>query len=256
VPLVWHKVDFSLDRVLTQPLAAAVDGVVSVSRAVAGALGPWRSRRLLGVVGPPVRLPADTTVEPCFDPPAIGTLGRLIPFKGHEHIIAAAAMLSEEFPTLRVVLAGDSSPDFPNHPAELRAMAERLGISDRVDFLGFRADVVEVLKRLTVFVSATYQDEAGFGFEGLSGAMLEAGWSGLPVVATDGGGSPEGIIDGVTGRLVAPADPAAMARGIAPYLRDREMAHRAGRAGAAFTREHFAPGVASARLFDALGRVA
>ncbi len=64
VPLVWYKVDFSLDDVLTRPLGMAVNGVVSVSEAVADALGPLRARRLLAVVGPPVRLPRTFTSSP------------------------------------------------------------------------------------------------------------------------------------------------------------------------------------------------
>jgi glycosyltransferase involved in cell wall biosynthesis len=92
--------------------------------------------------------------------------------------------------------------------------------------------------------------------EGLSGAMLEASWVGLPVVATRGGGTPEGLKDGVSGTLVDPADPVGMAGAIAPYLRDPELARGAGEAGRRFTREHFAPEVAAARLFEALGNAA
>jgi glycosyltransferase involved in cell wall biosynthesis len=252
VPIVWHKIDFSLDDTLTRPLASAVNGVVSVSGAVAQALGPMlRRRRLLAVVGPPVRLPLDLHVEPA-EQPAIGTLATLTPIKGQRHIVEAAGLLLGEFPRLRVVLAGGIAPNHPDYPGELRALAEEVGLGEGLELTGFIEDVDAILRRLTVFVNATYRDEHGFGWEGLSGAMLEASWAGLPVVATRGGGTAEGLEDGVSGTLVEPGDPAALAAAIAPYLRDRELACRTGEAGRRFTRERFAPRVAAARLFGAL----
>jgi glycosyltransferase involved in cell wall biosynthesis len=255
VPIVWHKVDFSLDAVLARPLAVAVNGVVSVSEAVAGAMGPrLRSRRLLAVVGPPVRLPPDLRVAP-NERPTIGTMATLTPIKGQRHIIEAAAILAREFPQLRVLLAGGASSDHPGYPDELRRLAGALGIGERLELSGFVEDVTDVLSRLTVFVNATYRDVRGFGWEGLSGAMLEASWAGLPVVATRGGGTPEGLLDGISGTLVDPANPQAIARAAAPYLRDPELARTTGEAGYRFTRERFAPDVAAGRLFQALADV-
>ena len=255
VPLVWYKVDFSLDDVLTRPLGMAVDGVVSVSEAVADALGPLRARKLLAVVGPPVRLAPELRIVPSRDPLAIGTLGTLTPIKGQRHIIEAAGLLSAEFPDLRVLLAGLPVSKHADFPDELRSLAESLGIGERLELTGFVEDVSEILGRLTVFVSATYRDAQGFGAEGLSGAMLEASWTGLPVVATRCGGSPEGVQDAVTGALVDPSDPAGLARAIAPYLRDHELARRTGEAGRRFAQERFAPEIVAASMFDALRAV-
>jgi glycosyltransferase involved in cell wall biosynthesis len=256
VPVVWHKIDFSLDAVLTRPLAAAVNGVVSVSEAVVQALGPsLRRRRLLAVVGPPIRLPLDLRVVPNVQVPTIGTLATLTPIKGQRHIIEAAGALLSEFPRLQVVLAGGPASNHPDYQHELRQLADTLGVGDRLELTGFVDDVTKVLGRLTVFVNATYRDEQGFGWEGLSGAMLEASWAGLPVVATRGGGTAEGLQDGVSGTLVDPADPVGLARAIAPYLRDGELARSTGMAGRRFTRERFAPGIAAARLFEALEMV-
>jgi glycosyltransferase involved in cell wall biosynthesis len=256
VPIAWQKVDLSLDAALARPLAAAVNGVISVSDAAAAALGPLRARRLLAVVGPPVRLSDEVTVTPRRRPPTIGTLGTLMPVKGQTHIIEAAALLSEEFPELRVVLAGSASEDFPDHPQKLVALAARLGIAERVELCGFVEDVAAVLEQLTVFVSATYRDEQGYGSEGLGAATLEAGWVGLPVVATRGGGAPEGIVDGLTGTLADPADPRALAAAIAPYLRDHRLAVAAGEAGRRFTRERFCAQELAGRLFGVLAELA
>jgi len=256
VPVVWHKVDFSLDATLARPLAVAVDGVVSVSEAAAAALGPGlRRRRLLAVVGPPVRLANDLRVTPNQRQPTIGTLATLTPIKGQRQIIEAAGLLAPEFPRLRVVLAGSPSPEHPDYPAQLRGVAARVGVAERVELSGFVEDVAGVLAELTVFVNATCRDDRGFGLEGLSGAMLEASWAGLPVVATRGGGTPEGVRDGVTGTLVAQDDPVAIARAVARYLRDPDLARATGEAGRRFARERFAPDVLATRLFDALEKV-
>jgi hypothetical protein len=173
VPLVWHKIDFSLDAIIALPLAAAVDGVVSVSEAVADALGPLRARRLVSVVGPPVRLAQELQLAPNERVPTIGTVATLTPIKGQLHIIEAAAILSAEFPDLRVLLAGGPSVDYPSYADELRRTAEQLEIAERVEITGFVSDVTQVLAQLTVFINATCRDERGFGWEGLSGAMLE-----------------------------------------------------------------------------------
>jgi glycosyltransferase involved in cell wall biosynthesis len=253
VPLVWHKVDFSWDRSLAKPVALAVDGVVAVSEAVAEALGPLRGK-LLGVVWPPVTLDPQLRASPDPEAPAIGTLGRLVPYKGHHLIVRAAALLADEFPSLRVVLAGDTAPQYPGYRGSLLELAADSGLGERVEVPGF-LPAPEVLGRLNVFVNATYRDEDGFGLEGLSGAMLEASWAGIPVVATRGGGTAEGLVDGETGTLIDTASPEALAGAIGPYLRDPDLAARAGAAGRDFAHARFAPNVASKRLFDLLAKV-
>jgi glycosyltransferase involved in cell wall biosynthesis len=252
VPIVWQKVDLSLDSRLALPLGVAVNGVVSVSHAAAEALGAARERRLLDVVGTPVAL-ADVAYElPPERPLAIGTLGSLIPYKGHHHILRAAAALVGEFPSLRVVLAGAAVADYPDYPAQLEQLSARLGIAGNVELTGFVEDAAALLSRLHVYVNATYRDERGFGLEGLSGALLEAGWVGLPVIATRGGGNAEALLDGVSGTLVAPADPDAIARAAATYLRDPALAREAGAAGRRFVRERFSADEVARRVFAAL----
>lgn len=255
VPLVWHKVDFSLDAQLAKPVAAGSSGVIGVSEAVLAALGPLRRSRRLGVVGPPVGLPDDLRADPDPDRPAIGTFARLIPYKGHHHIVEAGALLRREFPGLRIVLAGGPVDEHPGYPDELRALAQRLGVSEHLELPGFVSEVGPLLSQLSVYVNATYLDGA-YGLEGLSGAMLEASWAGLPVVASAGGGTGEGVRDGITGTIVERSDPALLADAIAPYLRDPGLARAAGDAGAAFTRERFAPARGAERVFEMLGRAA
>ena len=254
VPLVWHKVDFSWDRFLAQPLALGVNGVIGVSHAVLEAVGPLRRPRVLGTVGPPIALDSGLAAAPGKGRPTIGTLGRLVPYKGHHHILRAAALLRGEFPDLRVVLAGAPAAVYPDYPDALTRLAREMGLEGQVEMPG-HVPPEDVLPRLTVFVNATYRDEEGFGLEGLSGAMLEAGWVGVPVVAVRGGGTGEGVRDGETGTLVDSADPALLAGAVAPYLRDRELARRTGAAARSFVRSTFAPERGAERLFAMLSEV-
>jgi hypothetical protein len=256
VPLVWHKVDFSREGVIAKPLGAAVNGVVSVSEAAAAGLGPLHRLRVLGVVGPPIRLGEEVAAHPDPARPVVGTLGRLVPYKGQHHIVRAASLLAGEFPGLRVVLAGEPDPNFPGYRDSLHALVAELGLAEVVQLPGHVGDVPGLLAEMTVYVNATYRDESGFGFEGLSGAMLEAAWAGVPVVAARGGGTAEGVVDGETGTLVDGPEPELLAPALAAYLRDPSLVQRTGAAARAFARERFAPGPAAERLFGLLERAA
>lgn len=253
-PLVWHKVDFSLDHSFGRAVAAGCHGVIVVSRGVAAALGRGARGRVLGVVPPPVRLPLDFTARPDPARPTIGTLARLVPYKGHNHIVAAAALLRRDFSDLRVVLAGDPAPQhYPGYSESLREQIRALGLEAHVELPGF-VDPVQALAPLNVYVTATYRTRDGFGGEGLGVATVEAEWAGIPVVAARGGGTDEAVRDGETGTLVDAEDPSAMAEAIGTYLRDPALAARTGAAGQAFARAHFSPDVLASRLFDLLDR--
>ncbi len=95
----------------------------------------------------------------------------------------------------------------------------------------YRSDVPDVLAALSVSVNSP---RAG---EGLSGAVRESLAAGVPVVATDVGGNRELVLDGETGLLVPPEDPAALATAIRRLLDDRALATRLAANGARFVRE-------------------
>jgi glycosyltransferase involved in cell wall biosynthesis len=256
VPLVWHKVDFSWDRLLARPLAMASSGVTAVSVAATRPIGRLATRRVLGVVAPPVSPDLSARRNGWPEAPTIGTLGRLVPYKGHHRVLEAAALLSEEFPRLRVVIAGGPVPQYPGYPAELAALAERLELSDRVELTGLVDDIATVLPRLSVFVNATYRDSEGYGLEGRGRAIIEASWYGLPVVASQAGGAAESIIDGRTGTLVGDSQPRLLADAIRPYLGDPGLATRVGDAGSDYARSNFAAEPLGQLLCDRLRQVA
>jgi glycosyltransferase involved in cell wall biosynthesis len=101
-----------------------------------------------------------------------------------------------------------------------------LGIQDSVEFLGSRADVVDLLQQSWGFVMPSR-------WEGMPNALLEAMACGLPCVATRVSGSEDIIADGVNGLLVEPEHPAEMAQALHRILEDTELAQRLGREGRA-----------------------
>ncbi len=252
-PIVWQKVDFAYDGRFAGPLARACTGVIANSQAVAAAVPDGR---LLGVVPPPVRLPEGYRAPGSASPPTVGSVGMLVAYKGHAHVIEAAARLRASVPDVRVLIAGGPTPTAPGHERELREVAGRLGMADRVEFLGHVDRIEDVFDRLNVLVSATHRDASGFGEEGMGAAILEASWAGLPVVAASGGGAPESVQDGVTGTLVPPAQPARLADAVGRYLSNPDAARAAGEAGARFARERFRPATLGPRLFEALRQAA
>jgi glycosyltransferase involved in cell wall biosynthesis len=139
--------------------------------------------------------------------------------KGHPVLVEAFATVAQQIPDARLVLLGDGT----ELPAVRRLVAER-GLEDRVELPGPQADVWPWLARAHVFALASHYEPLGI-------AVLEAMGAGLPVVATGVDGIRELVQPGVTGELVPPGDPAAMARALVSVLGDPGMALRLGNAG-------------------------
>src|SRR5439155_1397923 len=124
----------------------------------------------------------------------------------------------------RFLVLGDCSPATNGYKEELLSHAIRLGLRDRVVFTGFRDDVADVLSEVAVSVLPSLS-------EGLSNALLESMAMGVPVVATRVGGNPEAVEEDVTGLLVPPRDPAALAEAICRLLENHRLASRFIQAG-------------------------
>lgn len=164
----------------------------------------------------------------------VGTVGRMDAVKDQTNLARAFVALLKRQPesrgSLRLVMVGDGA---------LRADTERIvregGAGDLAWFAGERPDVPEILRGLDCFVLPSLG-------EGISNTILEAMASGLPVVATRVGGNADLMVDGITGRLVPPADSGAMADAILRYLGDRAAAMGHGRAGRLHVEQQFSLG--------------
>jgi L-malate glycosyltransferase len=159
--------------------------------------------------------------------PIVGNVAALVPHKGQKHLVDAAAMVVQHVPDARFVIAGEG---------ELRSALEHqvrhLGLEKHVMLAGFRPDILSVHKAFDIFVMSSVT-------EGLGTSVLDAMACGRPVIGTRAGGIPEIVEDGVTGILVPPRDPHAMADAIVRLLKDEALRLRMGGAGLSLANARF-----------------
>lgn len=161
------------------------------------------------------------------DAPLVGSVCRLIEQKGLDNALDGFAQVAAEFPAAHYAIAGDG----PLRGA-LEAQAARLGVADRVHFLGWRADAPAIFAALDVLLAPSRWE--GFGL-----VFLEAMALGVPVISTRVSAIPEVIADGETGWLVPPDDPAAIAGALRAALADPDERCRRGEAGRARLESQF-----------------
>jgi glycosyltransferase involved in cell wall biosynthesis len=155
----------------------------------------------------------EADVEPRGDAGQEGLLlyvGRLMPEKGVDTLLTALASV----PDARLLIVGGG-----NERHRLEALARQLGVDGRVDFHGGisdRAVLQAVYRRAALFVLPSHS-------EGLGCVLLEAMAAGVPIVATNAGGIPDLVADGVNGLLVPPQDSAALAAALRRALGDPQL---------------------------------
>lgn len=159
--------------------------------------------------------------------PIVGVVARLEPEKGHRTLLDAWPLVLGRVPDARLLVIGEGSL-----LTELAWQARELGIDRRVVFTGRRDDIPAVTAALDVAVLPSYREAQGM-------VVLEAMALSRPVVATNVGGIPEMIEDGVSGLLVPPHDPAALAEAIVRLLTDHSLADLIARRGHDIAHERF-----------------
>lgn len=146
---------------------------------------------------------------PAIEPETVVVIlsaGRLSPEKGQALLLKALARLAPRYPGLRISFAGVGPLE-----AQLRALAEDLGIGDRVRFLGYVTDMPSVYSSASLVVQSSFT-------EGLPNVILEAAFLEVPIVATSVGGTSEVIEHGVTGWLIPPRSLEGLMAGIQSFL--------------------------------------
>ena len=154
------------------------------------------------------------------DIPIVGTASRLAPERGVKYFLEAAAMVSRQSPNAKFVIAGGGLLE-----DELRQQARELGVEQQMVFLGRRRDMENVYSILDVFVNPALVRC------GTDNVNIEAMAFAKPIVATNVGGGPEIVRDGVTGMLVPPRDSKALAEATLRLLGDMDVARQMGLAG-------------------------
>ena len=252
IPIVWQLLDtrppVALRRLMMPLVTRLADVVMSTGMEVArvhpGALG--LGDRLVPFY-PPVhtdsfqpdaqrRHAARAELGVPEDAHLIGTVGNLNPQKGHEYLVRAAAIVRREFPDVFVRILGAHTPTHASYESRLAVEARAGGLSDgtQLQFIDPGSRIAELLPAFDVFLLTSVPRS-----EGVPTTVLEAMACGLPVVATNVGAVREVVEDGVTGYVVAPLDPEAIAEATLRLLRDPGLRERMGRDGRARAVERF-----------------
>lgn len=147
----------------------------------------------------------------------VGTVSRLSHEKGHRYLLNAASQLMPEHARLILLCVGTGERLGP-----LRRQAQQLGLTSRICFPGYYEDLAGALEAMDIFALPSILDE------GFPTSAVEAQAAGLPVVASDIGGTRETLDVGSSGLLVPPADAKALAQALNRLLHDEALRRRMG----------------------------
>jgi glycosyltransferase involved in cell wall biosynthesis len=180
---------------------------------------------------------------PATGPPRLLSIGRLVPDKDPDTLLAAFHLTAPAHPEVELWLVGDGP-----RLAPLRELAQRLSISDRVKFIPPREDLRPLLHQAGLLVLSSRT-------EALPNVVLEAMAAGLPVVATRVGGVPELVDHGHTGWLVNPEDAPGLAAALSQVLTAPDAGQTLGRAGRARAVSDFSLDTMARRFESVLDRL-
>ena len=173
--------------------------------------------------------------------PVLAVIAQITPWKGQDDAIRVARLLAGSHPTLKLLLIGSTKFDsaatrYDNtaYLASLRRLVAEEGLTDSVQFLGERDDVPEVLRAVDLLLAPSWEEPFGR-------TIIEAMAAGVPVVATDVGGPPEILGDGVSwcGTVLPPRQPEAWAEVIGQLLNRPTLRVQTGERGRESARRRF-----------------
>jgi glycosyltransferase involved in cell wall biosynthesis len=252
VPVLWEFPDLLTEEFFSPSarrlVVATINRLTRVVMAVSGAVGdsliaagadPRRVVVLHNGVDlgqfhpevPPAPLRAELGLAP--DVPLVAIFARLAPWKGHPVFFRAAALLRAAGVDAHFVAVGEPAFDDPAYGESLKRLAVELGLGGRAHFLGYRRDVAAVMAAVDLVVHASVLPEP------LGLTPLEAMALRKPVVAVGAGGVRETVLPDVTGLLVPPNDPEAMAAAMRRILADAGLRRAMGDAGRRRVEERF-----------------
>jgi len=168
------------------------------------------------------------------------TVSRLVRRKGHAQVVRALPSLVERVPELVYLIAGTGPAE-----EELRALVHETGLEECVRFLGFVEDktLSELYALCDVFVLPSFKttdtESGSRGVEGFPAVFLEASACGRPVIAGKSGGSPEAVLDGITGLIVDGENVEQISEAVLRLLLDEGLVNRLGQNGRKRVEEEF-----------------
>lgn len=234
---VWHIHEIiDKPRLLIRVIAFLVnkysDKVIVVSDSVYHHWCPYISKakieRIYNGISQPkpivkASLKKDLKVPP--DDLLLGTIGRIHPVKGIDYFIDIAYNLTQDFHRLQFIIVGDAFSGYEYLYDEMFTQIKEKELEGRVHYLGYRTDIPGILEEMDIFILPST------GYDSFPTVILEAMSSGVPVVATNRGGAPEMIVEGVTGVLIEADNARKAANRISPLIEDSELRRKMGASG-------------------------
>ncbi|MBA2503857.1 MAG: glycosyltransferase family 4 protein [Pyrinomonadaceae bacterium] len=244
VPSVYHVrgTSFATPRRVCDLVAGAIDRfadkIIVISRAVGEIFYERDIRSKVSVIYNSLDPRAFDTVNPVgvaklrnelsggeAAAPLVATVGRINPRKGLECFVEASSLVARSHPAARFAIVGDAAHQTEHeYLARLQGLARDIGVSDRLVIAPARRNIAELMTAVDLFVMTTLN-------EGFGRVAIEAMAARRAVVASNVGGLPEIVEEGVTGRLVPPNDREAFAAAISELLTERELLRRMGEEG-------------------------
>jgi glycosyltransferase involved in cell wall biosynthesis len=178
----------------------------------------------------------DGLAEARAGPVRVLAVGRLVPKKGFDTLLRAAALLTERGVDAEVDLVGEDG----EQGRELRGLAQQLGLANRVRFRGAlgQAELYAAYRSASVLCAPSRILDDG-DRDGIPNVLAEAMACGVPVIATPVSGIPELVEDGTNGLLVQPDDADALADAVVRITKDAGLARRLGASGRATVAQRF-----------------
>ncbi len=249
VPVLWHiREILALPRpirwTLLKALSLCADRVVCISRAVRESIlreEPALAAKsvvvynAVSVAKPTGGQDAGLREELALPPgtPLVGMVGRISHWKGQEILAQAAAIVLQRRADVHFVAVGSYFADESHYLDKLKALIRSLGIEDRFHLADYRSNVTGVYRALDLFILPSVKPEP-FGR-----VTVEAMTQGRAVIATNHGGTVELIEDGITGLLVPPSDPTALASAVERLLADPALRENIGQAAQTYAQKNF-----------------
>jgi glycosyltransferase involved in cell wall biosynthesis len=231
VLFLWHVRDIHTERWYSWLFCRLADRVIATSQAVARSL-PCSSKMEAIPNGVEVEIfdphlesfPFRQELGLASDVPLVGIVGRIRPWKGQTLFLEAASQVASQNSQVRFLVVGETIFPGRNYLEELKELAQRLGLGERVIFTGYRQDIPRVLASLDILVHCSQAEPFGR-------VLIEGMAMSKPIVAFTDGATPEIVKDGETGLLVPPGDVGALAQAILNLLGNEEQRQEMGRRG-------------------------
>jgi len=240
VRLVWHLNDVSTPRLLRSVFRPALErwpnGIVVAAKGVtqhyfaAESALHQRCDVLYAPVDPQKFNPEvdGTSIRKEFgfslDCPIIGTVCNLNPRKGVDFFVEAAPSIKERFPATKFLVVGEKLKNRRAYWSALMSRTRELGLEKDLVFTERRDDIPQLMRAMTVYVHPSLEEACPV-------SVLEASASGVPVVATDVGGTRELVAEEVTGLLVPPRSSTKIANAVVRLLESPDVAAKMGNRG-------------------------